>query len=220
MRVRYRHTALADLVSLGLVALGLGLSALLYPRLPAQVPVHFTLEGVPDGWASRPVGALLAPGLALGQWWVLRHGGTVLPGRTRAALARSPVHVVALLGVGLLTALHLCVLYSALGGSRAVGTPMALAVGVFCVLAGQVLPRLRRNPLAGFRTPWALLSDEAWQRTQRFGGYALTLGGLAVLALAPFSLRAARAALLVACVAPAIHSFLLALPSRGRQESP
>lgn len=220
MKVRYRHAELADRASLGLVAVGLGLSAVLYSRLPAQVPVHFSFEGVPDGWAPRPVGAWLGPGLAFASWLVLRHGGSVLPGRMRAALARSPVHVVALLCVGLLTAVHLFVLHSALGDSRPLGTPMVLTVGAFFILAGQVMPRMRRNPLAGFRTPWALRSDEAWQRTQRFGGYSLTLGGLAVLTLAPFSLLAARAALLVASVAPAIHSFLCALPSRGRQESP
>ncbi|HEX5752723.1 MAG TPA: SdpI family protein [Archangium sp.] len=85
------------------------------------------------------------------------------------------------------------------------------------LVSGQVIPRLRRNPFAGFRNPWALRSDEVWQRTQRFGGYSLTLGGLATLALAPFSTPAALGALVVSGLAPALYSFLLSTsPVRER----
>lgn len=207
---RFNHM---DMASLGLAALGLGLSALLYPRLPGLVPIHFDLHGVPDGWIPRARGAFLLPLLALVSWAVLRHGGALLPARPRAALARSPMDVVALRNVALLTALHLIMLYVALGRAEAAGTPLALVCGVSWLLSGQLIPRLRRNPFAGFRTPWALSSDEVWQRTQRFGGYSLTLGGLATLALAPFSTPTALGVLVVSGLAPALYSFLLSASS-------
>ncbi|QRK11877.1 SdpI family protein [Archangium violaceum] len=211
---RFNH---ADLACLGLSALGLGLSTLLYPRLPEQVPVHFDWRGVPDGWIPRARGAFLLPLLALVNWVLLRHGGALLPARLRAALARSPMDMVALRNAALLTALHLIMLYVALGRAEAVGTPLALVCGVSWLLSGQLIPRLRRNPFAGFRNPWALRSDEVWQRTQRFGGYSLTLGGLATLGLAPLSTPAAIAALVVSGLAPAVYSFLLSTsPVRER----
>lgn len=211
---RFNH---ADMASLGLAALGLALSALLYPRLPEQVPVHFDLHGVPDGFIPRSRGAFLLPLFALVSWGVVRHGGALLPSRPRAAVARSPMDVVALSNVALFTALHLLMLYVALGRAEAIGTPLALVCGVSCLLSGQLIPRLRRNPFAGFRNPWALSSDEVWQRTQRFGGYCLTLGGLATLGLAPFSTPAALTALVVSGLAPALYSFLLsASPVRER----
>ncbi|WNG43343.1 DUF1648 domain-containing protein [Archangium minus] len=211
---RFNH---ADLASLGLAALGLGLSALLYPRLPEQVPVHFNWQGVPDGWIPRTRGAFLLPVLAFVNWVLLRHSGPLLPARLRAALARSPMDVVALRNAALLTALHLIMLHVALGRAEAVGTPLALVCGVSWLLSGQLIPRLRRNPFAGFRNPWALSSDEVWQRTQRFGGYSLTLGGLATLGLAPFSTPAALGALLVSGIAPAVYSFLLSTSSPARE---
>ncbi|WNG54048.1 DUF1648 domain-containing protein [Archangium gephyra] len=211
---RFNHT---DMASLGLVVFGLGLSALLYPRLPELVPVHYNLEGVPDGWIPRVRGAFLLPLLALVSWAVQRHGGALLPDRPRAALARSPMDAVALRSVALLTALHLIMLYVALGRAEAAGTPLALVCGVSWILSGQIIPRLRRNPFAGFRNPWALRSDEVWHRTQRFGGYSLTLGGLATLALAPFSTSAALGALVVSGATPALYSFLLSTsPVRER----
>jgi uncharacterized membrane protein len=205
------------MASLGLVALGVGLAALLYPRLPEQVPVHFDWRGVPDSWVPRVQGAFLLPGLALVGWSVLRHGGALLPARPRAALARSPMDVVALLHVAVLTAMQLVLLHVSLGREQSAGTPLALVSGAFFVLSGQVFPRLRRNPFAGFRTPWTLRSDEVWQRTQRFGGYALTLGGLAALGFAPLSPPAALGALVLSGLAPALYSFLLsAAPVRER----
>ncbi len=211
---RFNH---ADMASLGLVALGVGLAALLYPRLPEQVPVHFDWRGVPDSWVPRVQGAFLLPGLALVGWSVLRHGGALLPARPRAALARSPMDVVALLHVAVLTAMQLVLLHVSLGREQSAGTPLALVSGAFFVLSGQVFPRLRRNPFAGFRTPWTLRSDEVWQRTQRFGGYALTLGGLAALGFAPLSPPAALGALVLSGLAPALYSFLLsAAPVRER----
>ncbi|OJT25824.1 hypothetical protein BO221_08215 [Archangium sp. Cb G35] len=205
------------MASLGLVVFGLGLSALLYPRLPELVPVHYNLEGVPDGWIPRTRGAFLLPLLALVSWVLLRPGAALLPARPRAALARSPMDAVALRNVALFTALHLIMLYMALGRAETAGTPLALVCGVFWILSGQLIPRLRRNPFAGFRNPWALRSDEVWHRTQRFGGYSLTFGGLATLALAPFSTPAALGALVVSGAAPALYSFLLsASPVRER----
>src|SRR2546426_665907 len=46
------------------VALALGVWA--WPRLPARVPTHWNIHGVPDGHSSRLVAVLLMPGIVLG----------------------------------------------------------------------------------------------------------------------------------------------------------
>src|SRR5438445_11458624 len=45
------------------VALALGMWA--WPRLPARVPIHWNIHGVPDGYSSRVVAVLLMPGIVL-----------------------------------------------------------------------------------------------------------------------------------------------------------
>ena len=46
---------------------------------------------------------------------------------------------------------------------------------------GLVMPKLRRNSLMGLRTKWSLSSDEAWEKSQRFGGKSLAVTGVLVL---------------------------------------
>ena len=44
----------------------------------------------------------------------------------------------------------------------------AASLGALFVMLGLVMPRVRRNPWVGVRTPWTLASDENWARTHRF----------------------------------------------------
>jgi uncharacterized membrane protein len=57
-------------------------------------------------------------------------------------------------------------------------------LGAFFVLLGLILPRVRKNPWIGIRTPWTLASDENWARTHRFAGYTMVLGGGAAIVAA------------------------------------
>ena len=47
------------LINLGILAVMLGGSLALWPRIPDRVPTHFDLYGCPDGWSGR------------GTWWAL-----------------------------------------------------------------------------------------------------------------------------------------------------
>lgn len=56
-----------------------------------------------------------------------------------------------------------------------------VGVGLFLLLLGNVLPRVRPNWFIGIRTPWTLSSDRAWEKTHRVGGYILSAAGLVVV---------------------------------------
>ncbi|MHB1329340.1 MAG: DUF1648 domain-containing protein [Gemmatimonadales bacterium] len=47
-------------------------SALLWSRLPAEVPTHWNVQGEPDGWSPRIVAALMLPLMIAGLALVLR----------------------------------------------------------------------------------------------------------------------------------------------------
>jgi uncharacterized membrane protein len=79
-----------------------------------------------------------------------------------------------------------------------------------------VLPRTRRNPFFGVRTPFALASDENWARTHRVGGYAMTIGGVVVLFAGLAGLpRLAVIALIVTLVIPVLWSWRIARGGAG-----
>lgn len=53
-----------DVISVALSGVMIAVTAVLYPRLPAQIPVHFGLTGQPDRWGP-PYMIFLPPVIAL-----------------------------------------------------------------------------------------------------------------------------------------------------------
>jgi len=157
-----------------LVLLG---SVAVYPWLPAEVPIHFDLSGRVDATAPRAIGAFLLPAITL-----LVIGIVARATRTRPPQERAPIAATILLTTALLAGLQLIVVRAALLGA----TDVALALGTLLALASLglalLLPRVRRNPHVGIRTPWTLGSDEVWARSHRLGGYLFAAAGLIGLA--------------------------------------
>lgn len=77
-----------------------------------------------------------------------------------------------------------------------------LAVGLFFILIGNVLPKSRPGFFVGIRTPWAILDTDNWIATHRLGGKLMMLGGAAIALSALLSLpRDARIAIMIGSVA-------------------
>jgi uncharacterized membrane protein len=200
-----------DAVSMSLFTGASVVTAALYARLPARVPVHFDLHGQVDGWMSRPFGAWILLVGTLVTWILVRFGSYVLPREWRARLESSPTSVLGMLLVALFAALQLVILYAALRPGHSMGVPLALALSAFWIVLGQILPRVRRNPFVGVRTTWTLTSDENWLRTHRLAGFTFTVGGLIGALAALIGLPAvAIVAILVSGLSPAVYSYFLA----------
>jgi uncharacterized membrane protein len=200
-----------DAISLALLGLASAITASVYGRLPARVPVHFNIHGHADSWMDKPVGAWLLVAIAVLTWLILRFGSHVLPQRARERMLASPVALVGVLTVGLLVGLHLLILWTALNGTSSIGRPFAIVFGLYWLVLAQILPRVRRNPFIGIRTAWTLSSDENWARTHRFGAWAFTVGGLiAIVAGLVASPTVAIVAILVSAFAPVVWSVIVA----------
>lgn len=200
-----------DALTLALFGLGSLVTAAVYPRLPARVPVHFNLHGVADGWMSKPFGAWILPLMTLVVWISVRFGAWILAGRARDRMNASPVKLVALLTTGLLVVMQLLILYAALANTSTLGRPLTIALGAYWIILAQVLPRVRRNPFIGIRTAWTLSSDENWARTHRFGAWSFSLGGVVAVLAALCGLSTfAMVVILVSAFAPLIFSIVVA----------
>ncbi|MGI9170740.1 MAG: SdpI family protein [Caulobacteraceae bacterium] len=75
---------------------------------------------------------------------------------------------------------------AALGRPVDIATFLTALIGVFLAIIGNVMGKLRWNYVAGFRTPWTLADERVWDKTHRFGGWLLVIGGL-VLAASAFA---------------------------------
>lgn len=164
----------------GLVTLG---SLLAAPHLPPRIATHFGINGAPNGYSNRWVGALLQPGimlLLLLGWQSLWR----LDPRRRNYAAMAPTYRwVGGLIIGFLALVQTFLLVHALGwvawnAVRLFGA----ALGCFLVLLANVLPRVQPNWWLGIRTPWTLSDATVWRRTHRVGGQSGVVAGLAMMA--------------------------------------
>jgi uncharacterized membrane protein len=158
-----------DVVSLAALVAVSAATLAVYSHLPDPMPTHFDLHGRVDGWSSRAFGAWFAPAIAAASWALAR--------ATRGRALSVAAGAVSLFLVGL----HVLVLRAALGGTGELGGGLAVLLGLFQIVMGLILPRVRRNRFVGIRVPWTLASDENWAQTHRFGGAVMVVSGVAML---------------------------------------
>ena len=172
-----------NLPGIVLIAVSFALSALMYPRLPDPMPMHWDLLGNPDGEIARAWGAFLVPAVAAGVWLVL----LVLPRLSPREFPMEPfarqwrAFEIAILGF-LLFAQWL-MLHAAASQRPLPSRLFQVGLGVLLAALGNLFGKTTRNFFFGIRTPWTIASEEVWLRTHRFAGRLIVAtGGLVVLA--------------------------------------
>lgn len=208
-RVATGVAVLADLVA----------TAVLWPKLPELVPLHWNISGEADRYGSKWELLAVGPGLMLGLWGLLEVLRRVdpklkpLPPDAPKAEAGSRELVIAVV-IALLAVVHVSAMLQAVGAPF--GGPLVMALGFagFELFLGNALPRVRPNFFVGVRTPWTIASDTVWRRTHRLAGRLLFASGLVslvVIAAAPINVAFAVTVtlLVVALLGPSAASYFL-----------
>lgn len=164
--------------------------------LPSDVrlPIHWNASLEVDRWAGKTEGLWLMPAIAT----VLGVVMGLAPRLRRASrgLERSlPMYCVIWLAVTMLfVVLHVSIVGSVGGLGLDPTAALPYGLGVMLVAMGNVMGKLRKNPIAGVRSTATMGSEEVWGKTHRSLGrilVALGLGGL-VLALCGYPSIAMR----------------------------
>jgi uncharacterized membrane protein len=196
------------LLALAPIAASAAVGVWAYRMLPAgaQIATHFNAHGDPNGFMAKGAGLAVIPIIGLIVVSIL----ALAPQWTRGseALARSGgAWGIVLIGIGaMFLVAEAAIAVHALDASFDVVRWLFLAIGVLMVVIGAVLGRIPPNGLVGVRTRWTLADEGVWARTHRFTGRLMTLGGVALAAVA--SAGADHTDLLVALaicmIAPAV----------------
>jgi len=200
-----------DLVGIVLVAVCFALSALMYPRLPDPMPVHWDLLGNPDGEIARAWGAFLVPTAAAGVWLFL----LVLPRLSPREFPMEPFarqwRVFEYAVLGFLLFAQWLMLHAAASQRPLPFRLFQAGLGVLLIALGNLFGKTTRNFFFGIRTPWTIASEEVWLRTHRFAGRLIVATGALIVVAAFFDLGTILVlpALLIALLISVVYSYVI-----------
>ena len=217
-----------------LIAITFALSMLMLTRLPAVVPfdlglwLPFEIEGEsgPRAWLAFGL-----PTVALALWlfflWATSRAGLAalrpMFGRWAPAGTLEPdaitrfrptYDLVVALVIAFVLAFHLTIVALAAGAPPATARGFLLLLGLGLAVMGNVMPRLRPNPIMGLRSRAAMNDPILWARMHRVFGGLLVASGVLVMLLALVAVRYA----LVGCLAALLLTLLIVAvvnPSHG-----
>lgn len=189
-----------------LVPIVIGL--LLWDKLPAQIATHFDSNGVADGWSPKGFAVFGMPIFLLIVHWFCMAFTSVDPKNQNFSdkvitLVMWICPVVSIVGNGA------TYLYALDNSVNTVPIAMML-LGCAFIVIGNYMPKMKQSYTIGIKVPWALNSEENWNRTHRLAGYMYMLAGVVTIVggfVEKFWLG--LIALLIASLVPTVYSFIL-----------
>jgi uncharacterized membrane protein len=154
-------------------------------QLPAdaQIPIHWGVDGQPNGYAPKTVGLFLLPLITVGVAAVFWAIPVIEPRRANILKSGKAYRAIWVGTVLLLAAIDLVTTAAALGATIDITLVVFVAVGMLFIVIGNYLPKVRPNYMVGIRTPWTLTSDLSWDRTHRIGGRLFVLEGIVFIVM-------------------------------------
>lgn len=166
--------------------------ASIFRSLPSEIPVHYSFDGIADRFASKlSVETVLLCslgycGLLLG---VLLRKLVLAMGKaqennnmqTTAKLMAYNQTFLTIFFSALSLYFISVILQNSVPDTLFILRTAYLVLSILFIIIGNYLPKLKKNPVSGVKTKYSQSSDDAWMKSQRFGGRLLAVGGSASL---------------------------------------
>jgi uncharacterized membrane protein len=150
------------------------------------VPIHFDVNGTPNGWGEPGFTLLILPTVCALLWGLQSLLPKIDPFNDNLRRSSRAVTTIFVAVTVLFTLIQGLIVVAILGVTTVQAKVVIVPGGVLLMVIGNVMGKLRPNHVVGFRTPWTLANERVWDQTHRFGGKVLVLGGILIAAL-PFT---------------------------------
>ena len=162
-----------------LIAAMFAVGAVVYPQLPARIPMHWGPSGQIDGWGTTSfLTVFFAPLMTLGIYLLMWFVPYLDPQRANLIRSKQVYSIALELLAGMMTIVFVGQLYAAFNNSLPMASIVEVATGVMLVVIGNYMGRVKRNWTMGVRTRWTLSDDTVWAKTNRLGGRMFIVAGL------------------------------------------
>lgn len=151
--------------------------AVLYNRLPEQMPMHWNLDGTVEYDSKSLLWILSSMGLF---FTVLFEVVPKIDPKKENYKKFSKSYDLFILALVIFmdVVLGITLVEGMMPNTIPVGKVVMLLLGALFIILGNILPKVKTNFYIGIRTPWALSDPDVWNRTQRLGGKLLFLLGV------------------------------------------
>ncbi|MFU2158631.1 SdpI family protein [Caldisericum sp. AR60] len=164
---------------ISLIAVSYILGLLIYRKLPFFVPTSWDLEGHINAYLPKNFAITLLPTFALVLLIIFLLIPYIDPLRKNYSKFLDTYTTIINLLVALPCILQIVMLIVIVTGlNYLVPRSANLGVAVVYIVTGNFFPRIRQNWFIGVGTPWTMISEEIWKKTQRLAGFLLFILGM------------------------------------------
>lgn len=221
MKYPIKITKKTEFLPIAIVVASIILGIYFYFHFPETVVMHWNFQGHPDGYGGRFVGAFAMP-LMLSLMYILFLVFPSLdPKKDRYPEFEKTFRILRFALMGVLFIAFIVMGISNLGGSLEIGPVVAGVVGLFMMISGNYMGKIKRNSYLGIKTPWTLASENVWNKTHRFGGWMFVIFGLIIIVAPYLSFSLALALFLsgisLVVVGTTVYSYWLYLKEKNNK---
>lgn len=209
--MKHKETTGSVVHDLVLAAVPFLVYASIYRYLPPEIAVHYSFDGNADGFASKlSVEVLLLcslgyGGLLLGvllRKMVLAMGKAQENNNTQTAAKLMAFNQTFLTMFFSALSLYFIsvMLHNSIPDTLFILRTAYLVLSVLFIIIGNYLPKLKKNRVSGVKTKYSQSGDDAWMKSQRFGGRLLVVGGIVSLVVCLIPDISAKSAVILSTV--------------------
>ena len=173
-----------------LMLLPLAVSLIALPFLPSQIPAHYGADNQVTRWGSK-YEALLLPLLTIlfGLFMMLMARYAAKQEKNGGSNEKAVV-ITGLCSLLLFNLMNFYFLYTDFHQVENLSevpvdlfSLVFLCLGIFLILCGALMPRLKNNSVIGLRTTWSRKNEITWKKSQKFGGITFIISGILITAV-------------------------------------
>ncbi len=169
---------ITSLITLIPIVIGL----ILWDKLPAQVPVHWNINGDVDDYTTKTQAVFVMPLVLVAFHWICVVGTSLDPKKQNI---NDKMFTLVLWIIPVISLLCNSMVYAtALGHKINVEIIMPLFMGALFIVIGNYFPKCKQSYTVGIKIPWTLNDEENWNKTHRMAGFLWVIGGIVIMATA------------------------------------
>lgn len=195
------------------------LAAILFTKMPDQLPTHWNISGEADGYSSKIFALIGLPLILIGINAIVILIINRDPKNTEENIAAKKIFfsIIPIMTI----VIQIITILAGFDIGVNVGAVIGILIGLIFIACGKYLPTIKQNYTMGIRTPWTLDNEDVWIKTHILGGRCFSIAGIIsiIACFLPMELYAIIffTAIIIVCLIPVIYSFILFTKTKKEQ---